>query len=213
MDRQILFHCRRLANIVGAGPKRIALVGNGENARGFGSEIDSHDFVVRMNRAIHFGEAGTKTDALAVINWSGPGRWMTNGETPINAEALRAAKSIWLPMPPEDMESVKNDQPGTFEWPTYVDFTSEVIDNLVDGRPYIKFPPNIWRSLTKELRGLGAAKTQASSTGALVLAYLVRVWPRSKVTLYGFTHEGWDGHPWEQEKAWIRNLDRVPYKP
>jgi|GEM_PF-2384563 len=209
VNRYISFYSKRLQNALTSNPKTVALVGNGDTAVGKGSEIDAHDFVVRINRAIHFGPAGVKTDALAIINWSSPGCWMSNGETPINSDALASAKSIWLPMPPEEMEEVKNDQPEIFPWPGYVDFTKEVTEKLVGNRPTVKFPPMIWRDLTKDLRKLGAERIMAASTGALVLAYLVRVCPKSRINLYGFTHEGWHGHPWSQEKILANSHPQV----
>lgn len=211
MNRHLAFYSKKIRNILTSSPKTIALVGNGDGAIGKAEKIDGHDFVVRINRAIHYGPAGMRTDALAIINWSSPGCWMSNGETPINSDALAAAKEIWLPMPPEEMEAVKNDQPEEFPWPGYVDFTSEVIEKLVGERPYLKFPPMIWGDLTRDLRSLGAEKIMAASTGALVLAYLVRAFPKSQITLYGFSHEGWHGHPWEQERALTAKFLNVRY--
>ncbi|QMV26114.1 hypothetical protein GRI33_03885 [Brucella sp. BO3] len=114
-------------------------------------------------------------------------------------------------MPPEEMEAVKNDQPEEFPWPGYVDFTAEVIEKLVGERSYVKFPPTIWRQLTIDLRKLGAEQIMAASTGALILAYLVRAFPKSEITLYGFSHEGWHGHPWEQEKILASSFPNVRY--
>ncbi|QWK79080.1 glycosyltransferase family 29 protein [Ochrobactrum sp. BTU1] len=209
LKRYVSFYTNKLRNTLTCSPSTIALVGNSETAAGKASEIDAHDFVVRINRAMHYGRTGVKTDALAIINWSSPGCWMSNGETPINPDALASAKTIWLPMPPEEMESVRNDQPGDFPWPGYVDFTADVIDKLVNGRPFVRFPPMIWRDLTEGLRRLGAEHTKAASTGALILAYLVRAYPKSSISLYGFSYEGWPGHPWEQEKKWASSCSNV----
>lgn len=51
--------------------------------------------------------------------------------------------------------------------------------------------------------------SHSASTGALVLAYVISAYPNSDVRLYGFSHEGWHGHPWEAEARWMRSLSNV----
>lgn len=211
MKREFDFHLRRMRGLLSNSPKTVALVGNGPSACGLAELIDKSDFVVRINTALHCGAAGVRTDALAIINWSYPADGMTSGWSPILPLALDSAREIWLPMPPEEMKDVRKDRADPLPPPAYQDFSEQIIKKLVRGRVYTKFPPKIWRDLKVELRKNGARREHMASTGSLVLAYLVRVWPRSKITLFGFTHEGWAGHPWEAEARWVASLRNVHY--
>lgn len=203
---------KRSINSIFRTHKRIALVGNGPSARKFGHRIDLHDFVVRITQTPHYGSSGFRTDALAIINWSGPGYAITSGLSCLNERCLDSAREIWLPMPQGAMASVRSDQePDIPPWPGYADFTHAVISKYANGRPIVCFPTSIWVDLERKLRALGAERKHAASTGALVLAYLLRAYPRSMISLFGFTHEGWPGHPWAAEALWIKGLTNVEY--
>lgn len=203
---------KRSINSIFRTPERIALVGNGPSACKFGNRIDLYDFVVRITQTPHYGNSGFKTDALAIINWSGPGYAITSGLTHLNERCLASAREIWLPMPQGAMASVRADQePDIPPWPGYADFTDAVISKYANSRPIVCFPTDIWFDLERKLRDLGADRRHAASTGALVLAYLTRAYPRSMISLFGFTHEGWLGHPWAAEAQWIKGLANVEY--
>jgi hypothetical protein len=136
---------------------------------------------------------------------------MSTGLAPVNKGALEAAREIWLPMAPEEMKAARNDQPEPPPWPAYADFTAYIVANIVTNQPCVRFPPKIWRDLTRKLRSHGAQITHVASTGALVLAYIISAFPKSQIRLYGFTHQGWDGHPWSAEATWISTLPNVRY--
>lgn len=209
MFRRLELLKTRCVNIVTSKPKTIALVGNGPSATGFRNEIDDQAMVVRIGTTPFWGEAGVRTDVLVILNWSDPRYRMTNDITPVNQNALDDAKAIWLPMPPEEMVRTKADQINPPPWPSYADFSNEVEQRFVGHRKCVKFPPCIWRDLTLQLRSNGAEIAHSASTGALVLAYIKNAYPSSEVRLYGFSHEGWHGHPWEAESRWIRSLPKV----
>lgn len=209
MRRRLSLIKRKIANVITSKPKSIALVGNGPSSQGFGEEIDSHELVVRISTTPYYGKNGTRIDVLVILNWSDPGYRITTGITPLNEQALNSAGEIWLPMAPEEMMVAKADQESPPPWPSYADFSKDVISNFVRGRTCIRFPPSIWRDLTKQLRLNGAEISHSASTGAVVLAYLRRAYPISNVFLYGFSHEGWPGHPWDAEAKWMQSLPKV----
>lgn len=41
------------------------------------------------------------------------------------------------------------------------------------------------------------------STGCVALYYYLNTEPKSKITLHNFTFEGWHGHAWDVEKAYV----------
>lgn len=192
-------------------PRTVALVGNGPDSQGFGKQIDGHDCVVRLNRADFFGAAGTRTDVLTINNWGDPAFSMTRGTRPINELALAAAQMVWLPVPPEEMIGASSEYNFNLPWPAFADLTGEILETLVGSRPYRRFPSTIWRGLRAELGALGAKEGKVPSTGAQTLSYIVRAWPKAKVSLFGFSHEGWAGHPWDLEATWIKGLSNVIY--
>jgi hypothetical protein len=196
-------------NLLCGRPKNIALVGNHESAKNFSTAIDSSDYIIRINTAPYCGEAGSRTDVLAVINWSSPAYFYITGAQQINRLALESAKEYWLPMPREEMYLVKSEQKNPPPFPAYTDFTTEITHMVTGKGRVIHFPPWIWRRLTKDLRELGADATHAASTGALIAYYLVSAFPRSAIHLFGFTHEGWPGHPWEAERRWMQSRDNI----
>lgn len=211
MKRLLNFHMCKARHFITKWPRTVALVGNSSNSEGYGDQIDGHDCVVRLNRAPYYGAAGLRTDVLVINNWGFPSYAMTRGTMPINEHAFESAKMIWLPVPAEEMKPVGPEHQINLPWPAFADFTDDVINSLVGTRPYRQFPPTIWRALIQELRILGAEQDKVPSTGAQALAYIVRVWPKANVSLFGFSHEGWSGHPWEAEAAWIKNLPNVVY--
>lgn len=44
------------------------------------------------------------------------------------------------------------------------------------------------------------------STGIIVLLYFLNKKQGEKIILHNFTFQGWDGHPWKKEEAYVRDL-------
>jgi hypothetical protein len=182
---------------------KIALVGNGPVNTSLADEIDAHDLVIRINRAPNWGVAGRKTDILAIVNWSNPGHWIAAGKTPTHPEAAKAAE-IWFPMSPDQIASWthRTDPESKTE---NVDAT-DLLQEMFKDRTCKILPAFAWNDAIISLRSLGAKDEQMPSTGIVVLQYLLKAHPNSRITTYGFSHEGWSGHPWEAEKALFDNL-------
>lgn len=188
---------------------RIALVGNGPIDRGHAYDIDTHEFVVRFNSCRHYGETGWKIDALALVNVNSPGWQFAWVEDAIPQEALRRTREVWFLRPPEERYANPSD-------PISGDFTEDIIRNRLGLTPYMRLDPEIYQAAIRTLWQFGASPHQIPSSGFLALFYLLHTLDNLKVTLYGFTHEGWNGHPWAAERAYVganRSWIQVPGRP
>ena len=180
-----------------------AIVGNAPVAIDYGSDIDTASCVIRCNTCPNFGvNTGRKIDIVAICNWGTPARKVLQSWAEGNA-ALRQANRLLL--------SVDSPAPKSFlkrlrrSFRKSKDHTTEIIRHIADGRQVARIATAESRALTRRLRELGAEDEAMPSTGLMVINHVLRqcTSPRDTVDLYGFTHSGWRGHPWEQERMLI----------
>jgi hypothetical protein len=168
---------------------RIAVVGNGPVDPSQAAPIDSHSMVVRFNGCWHYGTSGFKTDVLVLSNSGGSGKHLAYAADAIVPQALASARRFWFPKPPEAISDG--------------DYTRDLIANRAGGRPWLVFGAAVYRDAEQALIEAGASCHCVPSSGLLALCYIRRTywWPR--VTLFGFTHHGWEGHAWDAERQLI----------
>jgi hypothetical protein len=196
---------------------RIALVGNGIVRAEQGPEIDAHDLVVRFNSCRHYGTTGYRTDVLVLINTGPAGRQLAREGDAINPAALAAARSFWIAKSADvaAAEFERAHERPTWDGPW--DHASEIVERLIGSRPWRCLGANTFHAAQKLLLRHGASEAHQPSTGMLVLCHAKQTfwWPR--ITLFGFNHEGWSGHPWNAERSlidsWRTSVRRVPLHP
>ncbi|HET6390997.1 hypothetical protein [Hyphomicrobium sp.] len=191
-------------------PTTVAIVGNGPIDCSQALEIDSHDVVVRFNGCRNFGASGYRTDYLVLTNTGEPARQFAFDPHALNAHALKAAGSILLARPPDLVAREVRKFPRDREyWET---FDRELVENRIGHKHWSYMRASIYREARATLIRYGAKKSDQPSTGMLALFYLARNFRKrlrsSALTLYGFTHQGWDRHPWNAERALIDDLWR-----
>jgi hypothetical protein len=79
-----------------------------------------------------------------------------------------------------------------------VTYDDEIIHNCVGNRQYI--PAETYWLAKRKLGQHGARFDDHPSTGMLALFHPIR---SCRVTLYGFTNQGWYRQPWAAERAVI----------
>jgi hypothetical protein len=182
--------------------KRIAIIGNGSILFGdFGVkyDIDAHDLVIRFNSCANYGRTGRRTDVLILINTPN-GRRFGRTHGAIDERALASAAEFWFPYSPDLIESIRCEDPRR-----WCDVSADLIARLVVDRPWHHMEAEIYREALKALRKAGASADKSPSSGLLCLYHLQKHFSPCRVTLYGFTHEGWSGHDWKAEREIIDN--------
>ncbi len=183
---------------------RIAIIGNAP-VYAQRREIDRHDIVVRFNLAPYCGaDAGIRTDVLCLVNWSWPGKQFAEQPGSINALAQsRASAFVLMTVPNEIPALLSICEPGTPG-----DFSQQILDRIVRGRPVTYVSSDVRDTVESELRKNGAPANSLASSGPQIIEMMHRIYPAAKIRIYGFTHEGWYGHAWDAERRWV---DTRPY--
>ena len=177
----------------------IALVGNAPVSPQLAREIDAHEQVIRFNRCLNFGDAGTKTDVLVLCNTGGSAKAFVDYPAWLNWDAIRAAGEVWFPSHPETLPPCEDRDAHNFNF-------GPQLAGMLDGKPWQYLPADLQRLRWKALDPFKPEKGKQPSTGLTVMVYLGstrRILNRLRVSLYGFSHEGWEGHPWAAEKAYV----------
>lgn len=188
--------------------RRIAIVGNGEIGEGFADIIDNADVVLRFNDCRSAGAGGGRTDIVAVCNTGRPGKAMTDGAGWACNKSVWLASSIWCVRDPAKFRAMK---PGLLrDHPELDDFCDDYTNGFADyarqnGKDFHIVPAATHETLDRDLSAHGPAAYVVPSTGAVAIAEFVTHFrqPDDEVFLAGFGHQGWDGHPWMAEKAWV----------
>jgi hypothetical protein len=191
------------------GALTIAVVGNGPVSpgdNGIKYDIDAHDLVVRFNSCANYRRTGKKTDFLVLINTPN-GRRFGRQQGAIDKCALESAKEFWFPYSPTLIASIADQNPSRWQ-----DVSDDLISRLVKNRPWRYIDAEIYWAAMNTLKMMGASPDKTPSTGLLCLFYLEKHFNPCKVTLYGFTHEGWSGHAWNAEREIIDNLGEMVIK-
>ena len=183
--------------------RTISIVGNGPATNA--EQIDAADIVVRINKAPLCGRAGQRTDILVLVNWSHPGREFAKNHHCINSLAASTAKSFWLTNNPRDVHCLQSgrdtDAPG--------DKSRRILRKIVKRRPYRYMPLENRLEIAELLRQYGSRSDVIPSTGAQVIHLLLKEAPQASLQLFGFSHQGWEGHCWGAEQKWINSLHAV----
>lgn len=178
----------------------VVLVGNGPLRSGLAREIDGFDVVVRFNACTTYGNGGLKTDVLAIVNTGAPGFRFGNDPAAIHATAkLRAARFL-LTKSPRLIASYPGRMDRADLWQ---DHSEAILMNVVRARPWAYISHERYLDARSHLLQRGAPPYTEPSTGFVVLWHYRSEGSATSIALAGFTHQGWTGHSWLQEKRSI----------
>jgi glycosyltransferase involved in cell wall biosynthesis len=195
------------AHAVSVKKKAIAIVGNGPIRPETADQIDRFDTVIRFNRCGNYGLAGKKIDILVMVNTGESGYCLAHNPRWINREALSAASEIWFPFSKAcaEIDRISAELRGD-DGTVYVDHSDEILQAHGRGRPYRFFNERTIREAAALLDKNGGVSNARPSTGLLTLLDVKERYPDNAIVLFGFTHEGWEGHAWDAERAIAHSL-------
>lgn len=191
--------------------RRIIIVGNGEIGEGLAGTIDAADLVMRFNDCRSVGPGGERTDIVTVCNTGRPGKAMTEGSSWVNNRSVWLAAAIWCVRDPVKFKVM---QPDILrDHPELDDFCDDYTEGIAgharnSGKSLHIVPGATHEALDRKLAAHAPLPYVVPSTGAVAIAEFIAHHrrPDDEVLLAGFGHQGWDGHPWAAEKAWIDGL-------
>ncbi|MGV3549693.1 glycosyltransferase family 29 protein [Rhizobium sp.] len=191
--------------------RRIVIVGNGEIGEGLAETIDSADLVMRFNDCRSAGPGGERTDIVTVCNTGRPGKAMSEGSSWACNRSVWLASSIWCVRDPQKFQAMKPDI--LHDHPELDDFCDDYTEAFADyarqnGKGLHIVPATTHEALDRTLKAIDPTPYVVPSTGAVAIAQFLTHHrkPQDRVFLAGFGHQGWDGHPWDAEEAWVNDL-------
>ena len=212
--------------------RTVALVGNAPTRGDLARAIDAADLVVRCNGARGLGaETGDRIDDLFLVNRGGaPAEWLEDPDL-ARRPAVATARRVLLPLDPGSaFLPARRDGSGAVH-PDDRDHTAALRAAIeTPARAVIALDAAHHERCCRALglepgppsRGTPADAPAACrpSTGFVALHWYLETLPaRARVTLHGFGFEGWEGHPWARERAWVEARARegrvkvVPVEP
>ena len=187
---------------------RVAVVGNAPELAGYATQIDAADHVLRFNNATGWRTtAGSRIDELVMVNCGGQMReWLADAYIFATGPSA-AAPAITFPIHPDvaDLFPPSGDPTGT----DGENFAGEAKALALAAGKHVTMIPAATYARACELVELGPFRLGmgAPSSGFLVLLRMVETVPDdTRIDVYGYGFDGWEGHAWAQEEAWTRAM-------
>ncbi len=207
----------------------LAIVGSAPLKEDFSEFIDNCDCVVRFNNCKNYGgHSGVKTDLL-ILNSAGDRNVSvslldllqprTAAEIAADLPFVTNAQQIWFIRPPaqalqhfyltetDPQNRIVQSELKNLE--KFGNMADELVRHLGIPRYKVrKVTAAEYRDLWRALRRYGPTRAVTPSTGTVGI-HLLLADPKFRSFekhILGFTWEGWDGHPWALEYAYIRKL-------
>lgn len=202
--------------------QRIVIVGNGPVPDGAGAAIARADRVIRFNDCRSF-RPGERTDVVAVCNTGRPARAMLSSSAWALHPAVVAAREIWGVRDPAFFDALR--APLAISHPELDDFCDDGAPGFatfaaISGKSFHTLDAALHRRVTAALAPFSPASDYVvPSSGLMVIAALLEDAPSAEILLTGFTHQGWEGHPFAAEArlvdSWVQagRLQRLATAP
>ncbi len=187
----------------------VVVVGNAALCTDRSGLVDDADFVVRFNVPRTWGaESGTRFDAWVLANGRA-GRHFARQALFLDAPYRDLPREIWFPRAVEvHRELVEAHEGGFVESLAHDDVSERILRRNRLAQPCLHFGADFYRRCLACLGEEGGLPdpTMIPSAGFLAIRHVLEQMPESRLTLIGFTFEGWPGHPWALEARHVRRL-------
>ena len=189
--------------------RSVVIVGNAPLGEDRSALVDRSDFVVRFNVPRTWGaESGTRFDAWVLANGRA-GRHFVRRAPFLDAPYRDLPREVWFPRAVEVHRELREAHEGDFvESLAAEDVSARILRRNRLRQPCLHFDAAFYRRCLGCLGEEGGLPdpTMIPSAGFLATRHVLERMPESRVTLIGFTFEGWPGHPWAQEARHVRGL-------
>ncbi len=188
--------------------RRIMIVGNGSVPEGAADVIDDSDLVVRFNMTPAFPASGRRTDVLAVCNTGRPARAMLSSDAWLDGEPVRGCSEIWSVRDPEKFRELRPQLAASHpELDDFCDDYTERFSQLAEsrGKAHRIIARQVHEAVDDTLAAYEPGDYVVPSSGMVVIAHMLAepAFADDAICLAGFSHEGWDGHPFAAERRLV----------
>ncbi len=188
--------------------RTIMIVGNGEIGQDVVPQIDRADMVIRFNGSRNFATVGGRTDVVAVCNTGRPAKAMLEDAVWRDSVPVRDCAMIWSVRDPQKYQQIKPDVLANY--PDLVDFFddyTEAFEAFAFSRDktHVVLPAALHDAVDTALAAFQPAPYVVPSSGLMVMAYVLNdpAYAGDNIAFAGFSHQGWDGHPFEAERQLV----------
>ncbi|TSD82898.1 Urease operon accessory protein [Mycobacterium sp. KBS0706] len=187
----------------------IVIVGNGPIGARAAARIATAEIVVRFNECRSFPESPGRTDVVAVCNTGRPGKAMLSSTVWRTHPAVVEASEIWCVRDPDKFARMRG--PLAVTHPELDDFCDDYTEGFArfaaeTGKMNRILPGALHESVDAQLAAFDPPPYVVPSSGLIVLSEVVRRYPGDHLALAGFTHEGWEWHPFSAERSMVDGL-------
>ena len=190
--------------------RSIAIVGNGSFAPSDASAIDKCDVVIRFNDCPSVGGGGLRTDVIAVCNTGRPAKAMIRQRSWREHPAILQASALWCVRDGArfaELEPLLTSQCPVLD-DFCEDFTAEFASFAAETEKAFTAIPRLYHDrLDRELQALTSESYIVPSSGLMAITYVIGEVAAAEdmVMLAGFSHQGWNGHPFDAERELIES--------
>lgn len=186
--------------------RSIMIIGNGEIAAGAADVIDAADLVIRFNDCRSIGAGGSRTDVIAVCNTGRPARAMLGSTEWRRSRAVAAASEIWSVRDPGKFAEMR--APLAISHPELDDFCDDYTDQFTafcqaTGKRHVVIDRSVHEGVDAALAEYEPGSYVVPSSGMIVIADVLLRYPDDDIAITGFSHTGWDEHPFAAEKRLV----------
>ncbi|RZS76886.1 hypothetical protein EV217_5117 [Phyllobacterium myrsinacearum] len=185
--------------------RSIMIVGNGEIDEAARLHIAKADIVVRFNDCRTYG-SDARTDIVAVCNSGRPAKTMLNSNVWRHHPCVMQAHTIMGVRSPRLLMGIRNGVVAAD--PSLSDFCDDYTDELREfcaahGKSFQLISPEIHAMTEGHLAPHVRQPYIVPSSGMVVIEYFLRTAADAQITIAGFSHTGWEGHPFAAEKCLV----------
>ncbi|APO68664.1 urease-associated protein [Rhizobium gallicum] len=185
---------------------KIMIVGNGEIGEEGAAAIAAADFVIRFNECRSYAASPGRTDVVAVCNTGRPAKAMLGSDTWRTHPAVMEASEIWSVRDPEKFTVLR--APLAVSHPELDDFCDDYTSHFNvfckdAGKEHIVVEKVIHEAVDDALATFDPAPYVVPSSGMIAIAATFRRFPEVEIGLAGFSHSGWQWHPFAAERQLV----------